>query len=159
MDLFRLCKNSPACYTSIMNYWRYIGCRYKAIGWFLITALAFLTILPVHVHLLQVEDHAESSHATAATLATYGHTHLVDMHIYSSDLIPPHHDDTQVLMSTPDGMIKGLYFNISPMLLIGMLMVMVSLALARVIPRQGPNIFLPIERTYYFKPPLRGPPH
>ncbi|VAW96915.1 hypothetical protein MNBD_GAMMA21-2932 [hydrothermal vent metagenome] len=155
MDLFRLCVNAPACYTSIMNYWRNIGRKYKAIGWLLVTALAFLTVLPAHVHLLQVDDHAESSHAT---LATHGHTHLVEMHIYSSDLIPPHHDDTQVVMSTPDGLIKGLYFKISPMLFIGLLLVMVSLALARFIPRQGTDIFLPMERTYYFNPPLRGPP-
>ncbi len=134
----------------MMNYWRNIGRKYKAVGWLLVTAMAFLTVLPAHVHFLSVENHAESNH---------GHAHVVDMHIYSSAHNPPHHDDTQVLMSSPDGMIKGLYFKISPMLIIGLLIGIVAFALARFTPRQRTDIFLPIERTYHFSPPLRGPPH
>ena len=132
-----------------MDYWRKIGQKHKAISWLLIAALAFLTVLPAHVHLHHVEN---------PTAAGHEHTHLVDMHIYSSELSPAHHDETQVLMATPDGMIKSLDFKISPILIFAILIAIVSLALARFTPRQKSDIFLPIEQTYHFNPPLRGPP-
>ncbi len=132
-----------------MEIWRKITRKRLVISWTLIAALAFLTVLPAHVHFHHVETHTGSEHV---------HEHLMDMHIYSSDLSSSHHDDAQVLMATPDGIIKLLDFKISPILILAMLLAVVSFALARFSPRSKSDFFLPIEQTSYFSPPLRGPP-
>ena len=149
MDLFPFCGSARTCYTVWMDHWRKLGQKRKSIGWILIVALAFLTVLPAHVHFHHVDTYTGSEHV---------HEHLMDMHVFSSDLSSSHHDDAQVLMATPDGIIKVLDFKISPMLIFAILLTILSLALARFVPRQKSAVFIPIEQTYHFTPPLRGPP-
>ncbi len=132
-----------------MGNWRKIIRRRKLIGFLLITALAFLTVLPAHVHLHHVEVGAGASHQ---------HEHLLDMHVYSSDLSSSHHDEAQVLMATPDGMLKSLDFKISPSLILALLVSIFSLAIARFVPRQKSELFLPTNESAHLSPPLRGPP-
>jgi len=132
-----------------MNEWRKITRKHRYLGWLLIAALAYLTVLPAHVHLHHVDNGVASGQQ---------HEHVLDMHIYGSDITSAHHDEAQVLIATPDGIIKTLDFKISPVLIVTLLLALSLLALAVFVPRQRSGRIFPMQYAFHFSPPLRGPP-
>ena len=116
----------------------------------LMVALVCLTILPSHFHL----HHAETdSHHNS-----HDHEHIVDMHFFNIDMDALHHQDAQVLKTSPDGIINKLDIKTSPFLLFVLLIGLVILTVN--ISRFKPGRQHLIRRRLYYHqyPPLRGPP-
>jgi len=141
-----------------MRIWRTLIKRSKAVSVMLVIALAFLTILPAHFHFHHVELASVASDG-----ATHAHEHTVDLHVYSSGKNSAHpfshHDDAQILKTSPDGLIKNLDFKFSPFLVFISLLAFAALALNYSLPGPARQILAHVRYSYHRSPPLRGPPH
>ena len=144
-----------------MCNWRTLVKRSEAVSVALIIALVFLSILPAHFHLHFVEGTGVAG-ATSDS-AAHSHEHVVDLHVYNSSENSAHpfshHDDAQIIKTSPDVRLKNLDFKFSPFLIFVSLLAFAILALGYSAPRPARRISANFQNNYHRSPPLRGPPH
>ena len=144
-----------------MCNWRTLVKRSKAVSVMLVIALVFLTILPAHFHLHFVE--LTGVVGAASDSAAHSHEHVVDLHVYNSSENSAHpfshHDDAQIIKTSPDGRLKNLDFEFSPFLIFVSLLAFAVLAVSASSPRPARQISANFQNNYHRSPPLRGPPH
>lgn len=130
-----------------MFIWRNIlKRRFRAINWFIASALLFVALAPFHFHF-----HLQQAHSDLSSAA-------VDLHM-AADLAQEEHHDTAVVMKTvPDALSQiADDYSLPPAILSVFLLILpIVVCVYTGIFRETRS--QPISRSYFINPPLRAPP-
>jgi len=131
-----------------MDMWRSKTKKYKVVNWLLAAAILLIALLPAHYHL---------HHLSSIGVPT--HAHAVDLHVITDASEQSHHgEETTIINSTPDTLLKDSSFVPPLIALLAVCLVLLLVSNLRTsVKLDLENIALK-QVFNYFAPPLRAPP-
>ena len=131
-----------------MKLWRNIIISNKTINWLLVVSVLLITLMPAHYHL----NHVFSGNSTS-------HDHVVDFHLIADKTDQSHHgEETTVFTANPDGIVKKINPELSPFILLAILLVILPVLNNRIRTHRDFSDVNLKNSYHHFSPPLRAPP-